>query len=107
MFSTSTYQSRRRALREALPNSGQILLLGNLESPRNFAHNTYPFRQDSSFLYFFGLDQPGLAAIIDTDSGAEILFGDDPGRDDLVWTGPQPPFAETAAAVGITQTRPS
>lgn len=107
MFSPSTYQARRKRLRDSLPNRGQILLLGNQESPRNFAHNAYPFRQDSSFLYFFGLDEPGLAAILDTESGCEILFGDDPGPDDLVWTGPQPPFAETAARSGIADTLPS
>ncbi len=90
-----------------MPDSGLILLLGNDESPRNFAHNLYPFRQDSSFLYFFGIDLPGIAALIDTDSGAEILFGDDAHPDLIVWTGPQAPFAEIAATAGISATRPA
>ena len=107
MFSASTYQNRRQLLRETLPNDGLIVFLGNGECPRNFPHNTYPFRQDSSFLYFFGLDLPGLAAVIDTDSGAEILFGDDAAADDFVWTGPLPSLAETAARAGISDTRPA
>ena len=69
MFPAATYHSRRQFLKRSLADCGLILLLGNDDSPRNFPHNTYPFRQDSSFLYFFGVDQPGLAAIIDT-SGA-------------------------------------
>lgn len=105
MFAASTYQNRRRRLRESMPDSGLILLLGSNESPRNFAHNIFPFRQDSSFLYFFGIDLPGIAALIDTDSGAEILFGDDPHPDMIVWTGPQAPFAEIAASAGISETR--
>lgn len=107
MFPAATYHSRRQRLKKSLADCGLILLLGNDESPRNFPHNTYPFRQDSSFLYFFGIDQPGLAAIIDTDSGEEILFGNEAGPDDMVWTGPLPPLAETAARCGITTTRPA
>ena len=106
MFPAATYRSRRKALRESLANSGLILLLGNEESARNFPHNTYRFRQDSSFSYFFGIDEPGIAAVIDTDSGEEILFGDDAHPDMIVWTGPQPNFAEIAASSGISTTRP-
>ena len=107
MFQATTYQSRRAALKQNLANQGLILLLGNAECPRRFPHDTYKFHQDSSFHYFFGIDQPGLAAIIDTDSGAEILFGDDAHPDSIVWTGAMPPFAEIAAQCGITSIRPT
>ena len=107
MFSAATYQNRRQRLCEALANRGLILLLGNGESARNFAHNLYPFRQDSTFLYFFGLDLPGLAAVIDTDSGTETLFGNDPHPDEFVWTGPLPPLADSAATCGIDAVQPA
>lgn len=73
----------------------------------NYKDNLYPFRQDSSFLYFFGLDKPGLAALIDIDHNQEIVYGNDLTLDDIVWTGPQPSLAEQAEAAGITDTRPS
>ncbi|HDM10095.1 MAG TPA: aminopeptidase P family protein, partial [Desulfobacteraceae bacterium] len=53
MFSANTYKERRQRLRTQV-SSGLILLLGNDESPMNYRDNPYPFRQDSSFLYFFG-----------------------------------------------------
>ena len=89
MFAKETYIQRRERLK-ARVRSGVILLLGNDESPMNYAANVYPFRQDSTFLYFFGLDQPGLAAVLDLDEGTECIFGDDPSLDDIVWTGPRP-----------------
>ena len=89
MFARETYIQRRERLR-AQVQSGLILLLGNEESPMNYAANTYPFRQDSTFLYFFGLDQPGLAAVIDVEEGTECVFGDDPTVEEIVWTGPVP-----------------
>jgi Xaa-Pro aminopeptidase len=87
--------------------SGLILLLGNDLSPMNYADNAYPFRQDSSFLYFFGLDEPGLAAIIDIDRGIEQVFGDDLTVEQIVWTGPQPPLREKCEQIGVTETAPS
>ncbi|HQJ43285.1 MAG TPA: aminopeptidase P N-terminal domain-containing protein, partial [Candidatus Aminicenantes bacterium] len=75
MFDAKTYTQRRRLLRKRL-GSGLALFLGNEESPMNFADNAYPFRQDSTFLYYFGLDTPGLAAVLDVDGQKEILFGD-------------------------------
>jgi len=87
-------------------DSGLILLLGNDESPINYAANTYPFRQDSTFLYFFGLDQPGLAAVIDVDEGTECIFGDDPTVEEIVWTGPVPLLRDRGERVGVTQTAP-
>ena len=89
MFSTEVYIERRKRLRTDV-GTGLVLLLGNEESPMNYTDNQYPFRQDSSFLYFFGLDCPGLAAVIDIDQGIECMFGDDLTVDDIIWTGPQP-----------------
>ena len=81
-------------------DSGLILLLGNSESPMNYADNCYRFRQDSSFLYFFGLDQPDLAAVIDLDEGREIIFGDELTIDDIVWMGHLPTVADTGRTGG-------
>ncbi|MBU1101207.1 MAG: aminopeptidase P family protein [Bacteroidetes bacterium] len=103
MFSAKTYQERRRKLKEQV-GSGVILLLGNDLSPMNYADNTYDFRQDSSFLYFFGLDFEGLNAIIDADSGAEIIFGDELTIDHIVWMGTQPTIAEKAQKVAVDTT---
>src|SRR5207237_5487045 len=72
----------------------------------NYADNCYPFRQDSTFLYYFGLDMPGLAAIINVDTDDEILFGRQPGMDDIIWTGPLPALQDLAALVGVESTRP-
>ncbi len=105
MFPKETYIQRRERLK-ARVRSGVVVLLGNEESPMNYAANTYPFRQDSTFLYFFGLDQPGLAAILDLDEGTECLFGDDPSLDDIVWTGPRPLLRDRSQQVGVTQTAP-
>jgi len=98
MFSSEVYTERRKRLRNDI-DAGMILFLGNEESPMNFTDNQYLFRQDSSFLYFFGLDSPGLAAVIDVDQGTECMFGDDLTVDDIVWTGPQP-----SLKAGISET---
>src|SRR4030042_1917589 len=103
MFAREVYV-RRRDLLKARMESGLILLLGNDESPMSFAANSYPFRQDSTFLYYFGLDQPGLAATIDLDEGTECLFGDDPTLDEIVWTGPQPLLRDRSAQIGVART---
>lgn len=105
MFSKETYIQRRQKLAEIV-ESGLILLLGNDESPMNYADNGYHFRQDSSFLYYFGIDFPGLAAIIDIDNDRQIVFGDDYTIDHIVWMGPQPTISERAAGAGITQSYP-
>ena len=74
MFEPSIYTQRRRTLCEALPGeSGVVLFLGNGQSAMNFAANPYPFRQDSTFLYYFGLDEPGLDALLDLDEGRARL----------------------------------
>jgi Xaa-Pro aminopeptidase len=105
MFSKETYGARRNILKGKL-GTGVILLLGNDESPMNYADNCYRFRQDSSFLYFFGLNQPGLAAVIDLDEDREIIFGDELTIDDIVWMGHQPTVAERARQIGVDETRP-
>ena len=104
LFDKGIYQARRRRLKEQL-GRGVILLLGNEESSMNYKDNLYPFRQDSSFLYFFGLDKPGLAGIIDIDNDQEIIYGRELTMDEIVWTGPQPSLADQAAGAGITTTR--
>src|ERR1700748_1065827 len=106
MFDKSIYISRRQQLKQQV-GKGLILLLGNEESSMNYRDNLYPFRQDSSFLYFFGIDKPGLAAIIDIDNDKDIVYGKDLTMDEIVWTGPQPSLAEQAAPAGITDTRPT
>ena len=102
MFSKDTYTTRRNALKKQV-GSGIHLFPGNGESPMNYPANTYSFRQDSSFLYYFGIDLPGLTAVIDADSGDEFLFGYDFTIDDIVWMGPQPTMADLAASVGIAR----
>lgn len=105
MFETNVYKNRRARLREKM-GRGLVLLLGNGEAPANYADNTYKFRQDSSFLYFFGLNRPGWAGVLDLDSGKEWLFGDDVDMDDIIWMGPQPSVKEMAARVGVENTAP-
>ncbi len=105
MFKPQTYIQRRKVLAEKT-GSGLILLLGNDESPMNYADNGYHFRQDSTFLYYFGIDFPGLAALINVDSGQEIIFGNDYTIDDIVWMGPQPTIAERTAQCGVEKVLP-
>ena len=105
MFETSVYTNRRARLKEKV-KSGLVLILGNGEAPANYTDNTYKFRQDSSFLYFFGLNQPGFAGVIDIDSGDEYLFGNDVDMDDIIWMGPQPSVKDMAARAGVSKTAP-
>jgi Xaa-Pro aminopeptidase len=106
MFDKSIYKARRGKLKQQL-GKGLVLLLGNEDSSMNYKDNLYHFRQDSSFLYFFGLDRPGLAVLIDIDNDKEILFGNDLTLDDIVWMGPQPSLAQQADPAGISDIRPS
>jgi len=105
MFEPSTYKNRRERLKKLLPN-GVILLLGNIDVPMNYTANTYHFRQDSSFLYYFGLDTQQLAGIIDIDENKEILFGDDFDIEDIIWMGKQTSVADSAAKTGCSQSKP-
>ena len=104
-FDKSVYTHRRSVLKKAV-GSGLILLMGNDESPMNYRDNTYAFRQDSTFLYYFGLDVAGLAAIMDTESGEDIIFGNELTIDDIVWTGLLPSINEMAQQVGVEKTQP-
>jgi len=104
IFSTATYKERRGRLKEIM-GSGVLLFLGNEESSMNFKDNWYPFRQDSTFLYFFGLDMPGLTAVIDIDQDKEILFGDNLTTIETIWQGDHPPLSELAIIVGVEKTQ--
>ena len=95
MFKSEAYINRREKLRQSLM-SGIALFIGNVDSPMNYPANPYHFRQDSDFLYFFGLDLQGLAGVIDIDSGEDIIFGNDVDVDDIIWMGPQPTIKELA-----------
>ena len=105
MFPTDIYIQRRKILKTRL-DSGIVLFPGNDDSPMNYSSNIYPFRQDSSFLYYFGLDKPRLTAVIDLDQQSEIIFGDELTIDEIIWTGPQPSMQEICEKAGITQTKP-
>lgn len=105
MFAKETYMQRRALLKKNI-GSGLLLFLGNDEQGLNYEDNTFRYRQDSSFLYYFGLSAAGLAAIIDVDEDREIIFGDELSIDYIVWMGTQPTLHEKAAAVGIAETRP-
>ena len=107
MFDTSRYCSRRRALiNQERPQSGLVLLLGNQRSPRNYPDNPHSFRQDSTFLYYFGLDRPDLYGLINLDAGTSTLYGEDGSLEDAIWSGEQPSLRDEAAAVGIESVAP-
>lgn len=106
LFDKQVYVDRRAVLKQSIGQDGLILLLGNEDSSMNYKDNCYPFRQDSSFLYYFGLDVPMLCAILDTDTGEEVIFGDELTIDDIIWTGTLPSVKEMASLVGINQTSP-
>lgn len=105
MFETSVYKNRRKKLMEKM-SGGLVLILGNGEAPANYTDNTYKFRQDSSFSYFFGLNLPGFAGVLDVDAGKEYIFGNDVDIDDIIWMGPQPLVKDMAAKVGMETTFP-
>jgi Xaa-Pro aminopeptidase len=105
MFKSEVYVKRREELHKKL-KSGLALFIGSVESPMNYPDNTYHFRQDSDFLYFFGLDLPGLTGLMDLDSGKDILFGNDYDMDDIIWMGPQPTLKELSLKCGVTDTAP-
>ena len=105
MFDSAIYKNRRQALRNKVQN-GLILILGNNEAPANYPDNTYKFRQDSSFLYFFGHSHPGYAGVMDVEAGEDYFFGNDVDMDDIIWMGPQPSVKDLAAQVGVQQSFP-
>jgi len=103
MFEANIYLKRRNTLKSRL-DSGIILLMGNDESPINYMDNPYWFRQDSTFLYFFGLNNPGLIGIIDVDGGQDYIFGDDPTIEDTIWMGHQDGLSNLAKKTGVENT---
>ena len=103
MFDISIYLKRRSNLKSRL-NSGIILLMGNDESPINYTGNTYWFRQDSTFLYYFGLNNPGLIGIIDIDEGKDYIFGNNPTIEDTIWMGHQETLDDIARKTGVENT---
>jgi len=105
MFPANVYSDRRKKLRNEI-SGGLILFLGNQEVPFNYPANTYSFRQDSNFSYFFGLDHPDLAGIIDLDEGKDFIFGNDVDIDDIIWMGVQPTIKDQAAKVGVDHAEP-
>ncbi len=112
MFEANVYVSRRRALLEKMAavteagERGLAIFLGNVDAAMNYRGNDYKFRQDSNFLYFWGVDEPGFAAVLDLDSGDECLYGNDVDIDDIIWMGPQPSVASKGVLIGCAETRP-
>ncbi|MBQ1408149.1 MAG: aminopeptidase P family protein [Bacteroidales bacterium] len=100
MFPKETYIARREQLRKDVGH-GIIIIQGNHEAPCNYPDNTYWFRQDSTFLYFFGLQREDLIGVLDCDNGKDYLFANDYDIDDIIWTGPLPSVKELAASVGV------
>ena len=105
MFKSEVYVKRREELHKKI-KTGLALFIGNVEAPMNYPANTYHFRQDSDFLYFFGLDLTGFAGIMDFDYGKDWLFGNDFDMDDIIWMGPQLKVKELAIKCGITDCAP-
>lgn len=112
MFSKEVYARRRQTLVAKMADSaaegkrGIALFIGNTEAPAQYKDNCYKFRQDSTWLYFFGIDQPLYAAIIDLDNGNETIFANDVEIGDIIWMGPQPSVASVATSVGVEKSAP-
>ena len=102
MFSAQIYSNRRKNLLSMVAK-GLILIPGNHEAPCNYKGNTYRYRQDSTFSYFFGIDEPNLLGLIDVDENRQYLIGDNLEIEDIIWMGLQPSMTEKASSVGITQ----
>lgn len=112
MFDKNVYVQRRSTLMSKMESCapegkrGIAVFIGNAESPAQYRDNAYKFRQDSTWLYLFGIDEPRWAAILDFDSGDETLYADDVEIDDIIWMGPQPSVKDVAASVGVSRTAP-
>jgi len=110
MISKATYISRRKRLLDSLCQAGEkglAIFVGNIDAPVNYRGNDYKFRQDTTFLYLWGIDEPGFAAILDLDEGSECIYADDVELDDIIWTGPQDSVAVKAASFGVSQSKAS
>jgi Xaa-Pro aminopeptidase len=109
MFAKDVYVRRRQTLIDSMRAqgaSGIALFLGNVESPAQYRDNCYKFRQDSNWLYYFGIDEPRYAAVLDLDSGEETVYADDVDIDDIIWMGPMPSVASIAEGVGVAHSAP-
>ena len=109
MFTKEVYVARRAALLAKMRAAGEkgiILFIGNAEAPAQYKDNCYKWRQDSTWLYYMGLDEPLMAAVLDIESGAETLYANDVDIDDIIWMGPQPSVRSKAESVGIGLTQP-
>ena len=107
MFESTVYANRRRVLLERMAgNSGLAIFVGNVDAAMNYRGNDYKFRQDSSFMYYWGIDEPWFAAALDLETGQECLYGNDVDIDDIIWMGPQPSVASKGAAIGCAKTAP-
>lgn len=105
MFGKEVYSARRRALLERMKGeTGIAVFVGNVESPAQYRDNGYKWRQDSNWLYFWGIDEPRFAATIDLETGEEVIYADDFDIDDIIWMGPQPAVSELAERVGVSRT---
>ena len=103
MFAKEVYVRRRETLLQKMREAGQsglILFIGNAEAPAQYRDNCYKWRQDSTWLYYFGLDEPNMAAVLSIDSGNQAIFANDVDIDDIIWMGPQESVASKAASVG-------
>lgn len=113
MFESEIYQRRRQTLRErmseVLPEGGRgiALFIGNVEAAAQYRDNGYAFRQDSTWLYLWGIDDPGYAAVMDLDEGTDTIYADDADIDDIIWTGPLPSVSEMASRAGVHRTAPA
>ncbi len=109
MFAKEVYVRRRQTLLAKMREAGEkglILFVGNAEAPAQYKDNCYKWRQDSTWLYFMGLDEPLMAATLDIETGKEVLYADDVDLDDIIWMGPQPSVRSKADAVGVAGTLP-
>lgn len=103
LFDKEVYTTRRQRLLEMFED-GILLIFGNTLQSMNYKSNTFPFRQDSNFLYFFGIDEPDLVGIIDIDEQESYLCGEDTSLEDAIWTGELPSVSELAKTIGIRKT---
>lgn len=107
MANMEKYTIRRERLIRAMKERGQsgiMVFIGNVDAPAQYTDNCYKWRQDSTWLYFFGIDEPRYAAVLDIDSGEQTIFADDVDIDDIIWTGPMPSVADVAATAGVSRT---
>ncbi len=95
LFDKETYTARRDRLKRQV-KEGLILLFGNNDAPSNYPANVYKYRQDSSFLYFYGQHREGLVGVIDIDNHKEYLIGNDIDIEDIVWFGAVDSVADLA-----------